>query len=253
MMKYFGKTDIGAKRRNNQDSYAVISRGNFLCAIVCDGMGGAKGGNVASGLAVKTFASVIKKSAESGILDSMSKDEVKELLSGALRTANDEVYFKSISDEDLDGMGTTLVAVLVCTAGCFAINVGDSRVYADDGNVFRQVTKDHSFVQFLIDKGEITAEQAALHPNKNIILRAVGVNDSVEGDIFEINGCRRVLLCTDGLTNHVSESEIADTIRGTPRGNGKMSSLKSRIQLLIDRANANGGSDNITAVLLENE
>lgn len=250
-MKYGGKTDVGMKRLCNQDSYAVFSKSGYFCAIVCDGMGGAKGGNVASGLAVKTFASVIKNAFSARNADDFSETAVKILLKNALNEANEAVYKKSLTDSELEGMGTTLVAVLVCLCGTFAVNVGDSRIYRQTDGCIKQVSKDHSFVQYLIDKGEITPEEASTHPNKNIILRALGVNEQVEGDYFRIDSYERILLCSDGLTNHVSDERIGEIISGS--FSSKKPSYKARAERLIDEANAGGGLDNITAVLFGGE
>lgn len=250
-MKYSGKTDVGLKRKSNQDSYAVFSKSGYFCAIVCDGMGGAKGGNVASGLAVKTFAAHIKKAFAVENADNFNENDIKILMKGAVDAANSAVYNKSINDPDLDGMGTTLVAVLVCLCGTFAVNVGDSRLYRQTDNTIEQVSKDHSFVQYLIDKGEIRPEDAATHPNKNIILRALGVNENVEGDYYRIDSYHRILLCTDGLTNHLTDTNIGEIISGAYLP--KKPSYKARVEHLIEEANANGGSDNITAVLFGGE
>ena len=250
-MKYSGKTDIGIKRLNNQDSYAVFSKDNYFCAIVCDGMGGAKGGNVASGLAVKTFASTIKAAFSAKNADDYTEGEIKSLLRTALDRANTAVYEKSRTDSELDGMGTTLVAALVCLCGTFAVNVGDSRLYRQLEGVVQQVSKDHSFVQYLIDKGEITHKEAENHPNKNIILRALGVNEHVEGDYFRIDSYERILLCSDGLTNHVNPTRIGEIISGSYQS--KKPSYKARVERLIDEANVGGGLDNITAVLFGGE
>ena len=249
-MKHSGMTDIGLHRKNNQDSFAVFSGASFLCAIVCDGMGGAKGGNIASGLAVKTFASFVRKALDRAQAGTVTDEYMRSLLCAALERTNKAVYEKSLSDDDLDGMGTTLVAVIVCDSGTYAINVGDSRLYLQKNGLLEQVSVDHSFVQYLIDKGDITPEQAAVHPNKNIILRAVGVNETVTGDVFILGDYDRLLLCTDGLTNHVSPSRIGEII-GAAYEHGKKISLRSKVAKLIEEANGNGGSDNITAVLLE--
>ena len=246
-----GKTDVGIKRKNNQDSFALFAKEGYFCAIVCDGMGGAKGGNVASALAVKTFASVIKKAFSSKNADDYSENEVKTLLKSAVDQANNAVFQKAKTDPELDGRGTTLVSVVVCLCGTFAVNIGDSRLYKQTDNVLTQVSTDHSFVQYLIDKGEITAEQAVDHPNKNIILRALGVNERVEGDYYRIDNYDRLLLCTDGLTNHVSNDRISEIIAGTYIA--KTPSYKARTEKLIAEANENGGLDNITAIVLGSE
>ncbi len=250
-MKYGGKTDVGVKRKNNQDSYAVFSKSGYFCAIVCDGMGGANGGNIASGLAVKTFAACVKKGFSLKNADDFNEFEIKRLLKSAVNEANLAVYAKSFTSPELEGMGTTLVAVIGCLCGTFAVNVGDSRLYRQLDGIFQQVSNDHSFVQYLIDKGDLKPEDAANHPNKNIILRAIGVNEMVEGDYFRIDSYDRILLCTDGLTNHVSNSRISEIISG--EYTHKPTTLKMRADALINEANEGGGLDNITAVLIGGE
>ena len=250
-MKYGGKTDVGAKRKNNQDSYAVFSKSGYFCAIVCDGMGGAKGGNVASGLAVKTFASIVKKAFSAINADDYDEFKIKRLLKTAVDETNFAVYQKSLTSSEYEGMGTTLVAVIGCLCGTFAVNIGDSRLYRQIDGVLQQISTDHSFVQYLIEKGDLSPAEANNHPNKNIILRAIGVNESVEGDYFRIDNYDRLLLCTDGLTNHVSDERISTIISGAY--STKSSSLKARTDLLIKEANDGGGLDNITAVLIGGE
>lgn len=250
-MKYGGKTDVGMKRKTNQDSYAVFSKNGYFCAIVCDGMGGAKGGNVASSLAVKTFATVIKKAFSARSADDFDESDIKSLLKRSVDEANKAVYNKSLTDPELEGMGTTLVAVLVCLCGTYAVNIGDSRIYRQTELGIEQISKDHSFVQYLIDKGEIRPEEAATHPNKNIILRALGVNERVDGDYYRIDSYYRILICSDGLTNHVSNERISEIISGSY--STKRPSYKARIERLVDEANAGGGLDNITAVLFGGE
>ncbi len=250
-MKYGGKTDVGKKRKNNQDSFAVFSKDGYFCAIVCDGMGGAKGGNVASGLAVKTFASVIKRAFSEESADDFNETAIRMLLKDALDEANLAVYNKSLTDPELEGMGTTLVAALVCLCGTYAVNVGDSRIYRQIDGTVEQISKDHSFVQYLIDKGEIKPEEAVDHPKKNIILRALGVNQHVDADYYRIDNYHRILLCTDGLTNHVSDARIGEIMSGAYIA--KRPSYKTRVERLIDEANAGGGLDNITAVLFGGE
>lgn len=247
-MEYGGKTDVGMKRKCNQDSFAVFSKEGYFCAVVCDGMGGAKGGNIASGLAVKSFANVIKKAFSARDADEFSEGEIKKLLKNAVDEANSSVFKKSRTSEELEGMGTTLVAVVNCLCGTFAVNIGDSRLYCQIEGGIRQVSTDHSFVQYLIDKGDLKPEDAAEHPNKNIILRALGVGEHVEADYFRIDNYDRLLLCSDGLTNHVNNQRIAEIISGAYVS--KSTSLKARVEKLIDEANEGGGLDNITAVLI---
>ena len=250
-MKYAGKTDVGLKRNNNQDSFAVFSKDEYFCAVVCDGMGGAKGGNIASSLAVKTFASVIKQAFSVRSADDYSESAIRMLIKSAIDEANGAVYQKSLTSPEFEGMGTTLVAVIVCLCGTFAVNVGDSRIYRQTESGIRQISKDHSFVQYLIEKGEISPQEAVNHPNKNIILRALGVNDHVEGDYYRIDSYDRILLCSDGLTNHVTDERIGEIISGSYLN--KKPSYKARVEKLIEEANAGGGLDNITAVLFGGE
>ncbi len=250
-MKYGGRTDVGIKRKNNQDSYAVFSKSGYFCAIVCDGMGGANGGNVASGLAVKTFASYVKKCFSIKNPDDFDEFEIKRLLKSAVSETNYVVYEKSLSSPELEGMGTTLVAVVGCLCGTFAVNVGDSRLYRQIDGILQQISTDHSFVQYLIDKGDLKPEDAANHPNKNIILRAIGVNEMVEGDYFRIDNYDRLLLCTDGLTNHVDDKRIEKILSG--EYTIKSTTLKTRADALINEANEGGGLDNITAVIVGGE
>jgi len=250
-MKFGGKTDVGIKRKNNQDSFAVFSKSGYFCAIVCDGMGGAKGGNIASGLAVKTFSSVIKKAFSVMNADDFDELEIKRLMKAAVDEANAAIYEKSLGSPELEGMGTTLVAVIGCLCGTFAVNIGDSRLYRQLDGTLQQISTDHSFVQYLIEKGDISPEDAHNHPNKNIILRTLGVNDAVEGDYFRIDNYDRLLLCTDGLTNHVDDERISRIISGAYIN--KSTSLKTRTEMLINEANEGGGLDNITAVLIGGE
>lgn len=249
-MKYCGKTDIGKKRKNNQDSFAIFSGKNYLCAVVCDGMGGAKGGNIASSLAVKTFSLNIRNALSGKSLSAFTDDSFKQILSDAASKANSEIYSRSLSkQEDLDGMGTTLAAVLITDRKCFGINIGDSRIYTVKDNEIDQISTDHSFVQYLIDKGEITEKEAENHPNKNIILRAIGVNENVESDTYTIGDFDYILICSDGLTNHVGIEKIKDTIINNRESVSE--SLESKVDNLIFDANSNGGTDNITAVLIQ--
>ncbi len=247
-MKFGGKTDIGAKRRTNQDSYAVFSKSGYTCAVVCDGMGGAKGGNVASGLAVKTFSSAVKKAFSEKNPDDWGEFDIKRLLKSAIDEANLSIFSKATNDSDLEGMGTTLVAVIICLSGTYAVNIGDSRLYIQLDGEMKQISVDHSFVQYLIEKGEIQPDEAINHPNKNIILRALGISERVEADFFKIENYDRLLLCTDGLTNHVRDERIGEIISG--EYTTKRPSYKARTEKLIAEANENGGADNITAVLL---
>ncbi len=247
-MKCFGKTDIGAKRKNNQDSFATVSKSDYTLAVVCDGMGGARGGNIASETAVRAFCASVREGFSKGVPS--DEQAVEILLTQAVNDANTEVYRKAAEDSDLEGMGTTLVAVLLCPLGNFAVNVGDSRLYLQTEGELQQVTKDNSFIQYLLDKGLVTPDEAAVHPNRNIILRALGVNEEVETDLYRIPEFQRLLLCSDGLYNMLSVQEMSLVANGSYSGKRKLPGYRTRLAELIRRANFYGGADNITAVLL---
>ena len=249
-MRHSGKTDIGLKRKNNQDSFMVLSRESFVSAVVCDGMGGAKGGNVASTLAVKAYTQSIRTAMTKITPEALTPPEAVRIIKGAVDKANSTVYEAANYDIELEGMGTTLVSALICGGKVYVANVGDSRLYTYSDGELKQITHDHSFVQYLLDKGSITGDEAKNHPNRNIILRALGVNESVEPDMFEMTDgdYKLLLLCSDGLTTHLSDAEIAEIVKGP---DGKRVSLKRRAEALVEEANNRGGSDNITAVILE--
>ena len=252
-MKSYGKTDIGVKRKNNQDSFAIVERNEYTLAVVCDGVGGARGGNIASETAVRTFCGEIKAAFSRRSPEEYGEQAIEDLLRQAVSDANTEVYRKAAEDSDLEGMGTTLVAALLCKAGNFAVNVGDSRLYLQDGEGLRQLTKDNTFVQYLLDRGVITPEEAQVHPNRNIILRALGGNEEVETDLYRIPEFQRLLLCSDGLYNMLPPEELQCVMDGAYSGKRRPPGYRARVNELIRRANLNGGPDNITAILLGNE
>lgn len=262
-MNFFGKSDTGKQRAANQDSYAIcpICKNATLC-VVCDGMGGAKSGNVASECAIEVFTqSVIKyasaKTAEDGILK-LTSDEACIILDDAAQDANRAVYEKSQSSPDFEGMGTTLVAALFCDDIAYVINIGDSRLYLVSDNAISQITHDHSYVQHLIDSGTLTVEDARNHPFRNRITRAVGIQDSLDCDIFSVElstlDVCYLLLCSDGLSGQLMPEDIyaivssdldIDVIIDTG------TELSDKTDRLIEAANDAGGPDNITAVLVK--
>lgn len=242
-MKIVAKTDKGLVRSSNQDAYAVGELpGEVAWAVVCDGMGGEAGGNIASALAVK----VISEKITSAYNEKMRDASIKNLLDSAICAANIEVYDMAYSRPDLQGMGTTVVAVIVRDKTAFIAHAGDSRAYIVSGETIQQITTDHSLVQNMVDRGEITAEQAQHHPKKNLITRAVGVEKRIDIDFSEIdlNDNETLILCTDGLSNYVSNNEMIDDIK-----DGQYYAFADR---LVKRANKNGGGDNITVVAIAN-
>lgn len=240
-MKIVAKTDKGRVRESNQDAYAV---GEFpdevAWAVVCDGMGGAAGGNIASALAVKVISDKINASYRENMRDS----SIKNMLDSALVAANIEVYDMADAKPELHGMGTTVVCAVVRDGYAFIAHAGDSRAYIFNGKELNQVTTDHSIVQDLINKGKITKEEAVNHPNKNLITRAIGVDKNIDIDFdeVELNDNEFLILCTDGLTNYVSDDELIGEV-----SDGRYYAFADR---LVKKANNNGGGDNVTVVAI---
>ena len=241
-MEWFGITDKGRMRPTNQDIYQIDAREpqQTVLLVVCDGMGGANAGNVASRFAAETFMRTLKDE-----LDGAAASETRrKLLSSALERANDTVFELAGKQPEFRGMGTTLVAALVCGEEATLLNVGDSRGYLFDGETLHQLTEDHSYVEEMRRQGRITEADARTHPQKNLITRAVGVDPVVEGDLFEtrLGPNEILLLCSDGLTGMVEDGQIAETLRRAP-------SLAAAGNQLLSQANEAGGRDNITVAL----
>ena len=239
-MQSWGLTDPGCVRKQNQDSYRIeqLDRGNLLC-IVCDGMGGAKGGREASQGACNVIENFFQEQyAQCGA------GQEEPFLKKALLYANRFVFQKAAHEEALAGMGTTAVCALVRSGNVYLCHAGDSRAYLIRDGKLTQLTHDHSYVQELVDCGTITEEEAEHHPQKNIITKALGVDYRLEPEFTAAKLKRedRLLLCTDGLTNMVPIEEMEELL-----AQGTFYDLPDR---LIEAANAHGGSDNITALLL---
>ncbi|MBQ1895195.1 MAG: Stp1/IreP family PP2C-type Ser/Thr phosphatase [Clostridia bacterium] len=240
-MRISAKTDVGKVRPNNQDSYAAGEFQNGVTwVVVCDGMGGYRGGNIASSAAVKTISERITGSYR----ENMTSSSIKNLLVTSITNANFEIFDMAAANEELKGMGTTVVAALITKKAIYIAHAGDSRAYLAADGKLRQITKDHSVVQELVDSGEITREQAMDHPQKNLITRALGVEEIVKVDftVEDIKGDETLLICTDGLTNEVTEDEILRVLSEKP--------FEEVADTLVDMANENGGNDNITAVAI---
>ncbi len=255
-MLCLGKTDIGMRRNVNQDSFKCTEfNSTTVLAVVCDGMGGAAGGGVAGSLATETFTEFVstyeKELTKKKLLTRADENKIKSILKNAVAKANKAVYDRAEDDISLRGMGTTLVATLLCCGTLFTVNVGDSRMYLITEGTIRQISHDHSYVQFLIDTGRLSEEDAKKSNNRNIITRAVGTEEHVEADVY-INRAVRggfVLLCSDGLVNHVPAEEIYNTVSDIGE-NVTDEAIDECIDTLILAANTAGGSDNITAVIL---
>ena len=241
-MEYFGLTDKGRVRPTNQDIFQIEARedNDTALVVVCDGMGGANAGNVASRFAAQSFIE-FARDALSGTLDEKTRHE---LLTRALDHANETVFTLAGRQPEFRGMGTTLVAALVQGDRATILNVGDSRAYLYHEEELRQISLDHSYVEEMRRRGRITEEAARTHPQKNLITRAVGVEPMVEGDLFEVQlaDSDLLLLCTDGLTGMAEDSQIAEVLKSAR-------SLELAGDALLRLALDGGGRDNITAAL----
>ena len=241
-MQCWGLTDIGCVRKMNQDAFEIrqLDRNTALC-VVCDGMGGAKSGNVASSLAVDVFSQEIQRT----WTPSMEWDKTDQMMKNAVKLANFTVYDQAMQFEEFSGMGTTLVAALVRGNRVSLINVGDSRAYVINQKGIRQITRDHSVVQMMVDRGELTAEMAKSYPGKNLITRAVGTEMTISGDIFrqELSRGDFLLLCSDGLSNLLDDQEILfEVVHGVNK--------ERCCKRLLDIAVSRGAPDNVTSVLV---
>ena len=241
-MQCWGLTDPGCIRTQNQDAYKIeqLDRNSTLC-VVCDGMGGAKSGNVASTLALDVFVEEVRRC----FTPNMSQAETDSMLQGAVKLANFTVFDQAQQFEDFTGMGTTLVAVLVTGKEATVVNVGDSRAYSVSKNGIRRITTDHSLVQMMVQRGELTPELARDYPGKNYITRAIGTEGTVQCDVFhqdlEKGDC--LLLCTDGLSNLMDDQEILfEVVHGFNK--------QHCCQRLLDIAKNRGAPDNVTSVLV---
>ena len=243
-MRIAARTDIGLVRENNQDSYTA----GELCAgavfaVVCDGMGGEAGGGIAAGIA----AEEVRRMMESSLNPHMEQRSLHLLLETAVAGANRAVYTRSLqSGGALDGMGSTLCAAVICGGTALIANVGDSRCYLLRDGVLHRLTKDHTVVAELVRQGRLTPEEAAHHPDRHAITRAIGVEPEVQPDytVADLVSGDVLLLCSDGLYNALTAEELTALLPEVLQSGD--------IHTLINRANAAGGPDNITAVLMHN-
>lgn len=241
-MQAWAITDRGVVRQQNQDSYCVRTpEGGRGIAVVCDGMGGAKAGNVASQLAVETVESVFDQTTP----ETWEADP-KDWWKRCITSANEVILQRALRDPDCDGMGTTLVGALLLEEHAYIVNVGDSRAYLVGQDGIRRITRDHSLVEDLVSRGKLSPEQARLHPQKNLITRALGAAAQTEGDLYEetLGEGQYLLLCSDGLSNLMDDQEISyEVLYGGP----EETCCERLLQLAMDR----GAPDNVTVVLLK--
>ena len=241
-MNVWGLTDPGIIRKQNQDAFHTERLSDdCLLAVVCDGMGGAKAGNVASRLAADVFTEEVKRS----FSPDKTPEECEQVLRTAVTLANISVYEHSELSEEFSGMGTTLVSCLIYPRAILVINVGDSRAYHFSADGVQCVTVDHSVVEMMVRRGELTPEEAKTHPSKNLITRAVGTGPQVEADVFRVKAEKGdcILLCSDGLSNQMADQEMLfEVVHGAK--------LDDCCQRLLEIAKNRGAPDNVTAVLI---
>ena len=237
-------TDKGKVRRDNQDSCFVYSDEdtNMSLLLVCDGMGGHNAGNVASSLAATVFAGEVKE----GLKNASVTGAVCSLMKGALRSANRAVFDLGRTDIQCRGMGTTVVSAVIKGEDATVMNVGDSRAYHMTGGEIRQVTRDHSVVEDMVERGDITREESRTHPNKNLITRAVGTSRDVEADFFSVSlkAGDGLMLCSDGLSNMVTDGEMLEAFENAGTAQGACDRL---LELALSR----GATDNVTVAILK--
>ncbi len=243
-MNAFGITHRGAVRNENQDRfrYSLMGGGELLTAVLCDGMGGAQAGSVASTIASDTFMSHAANSLD----ESSTPSDMHMILTEAVNYANIKVYDRAFADFSCMGMGSTLVGMLINGKRASVVNVGDSRAYLIGKRRITQITRDHSLVEDMVSRGKITRAQAQNHPQKNIITRAVGVEASVTSDLFDVklSSGNRILLCSDGLSNLVSSEEMLLI-------SGNNQNLDKACEALLELAMKRGAPDNVTVFIAE--
>lgn len=241
-MRGCGVTDKGMVRTENQDCYQleIMDDGHDAVAVLCDGMGGAQAGSVASSIAVESFMTHVKACLAA---DGMAGGTLRGIAQEACDYANIRVYDRSFADFGCMGMGTTLVGALIQDEEAVIVNVGDSRAYRISEGTIARITRDHSLVEELIQCGAITREEAKTHPNRNVITRALGVEQHVQCDLFGIilKEGDQILLCSDGLSNLVSEDEMLAAASEEP---------ERMTESLLNLAMERGASDNVTVVVL---
>ena len=242
-MRVLAKSDIGRSREMNQDSFYISdSNSQIKLYILADGMGGYKGGEIASSLAVTSAKHYIVNNIQKV---KKEREEILGLVKAAMEYANLVVYEKSKEDKELHDMGTTLDICLIVNNRVFIGHIGDSRVYRIRKNIFRKLTSDHSYVEKLLKDGTITKEEAFNHPKKNMLMKALGCSSFIEPDVM-CKGFLKddiLLMCSDGLTNMLKENEIYDLLLRNP---------VNPVQVLVNEANKKGGLDNITVIIVDN-
>ena len=242
-MSAVGRCDLGRVRSQNEDSIYISENPNteFEYFIVADGMGGHNAGEIASQSAIKYFTEYIENNC---VINDGS--DVLDAFVDALGYSNSKIFEMSENDPSYSGMGTTFTAAAICGGKIYCVHIGDSRLYVYDRNGLRQITRDHSFVMEMVRMGKITAEEARVHPKRNMITKAVGIEKNMPADtmIIPIEEDSIILVCSDGLPSMVTDKEIEKILK-------KKTGLDKKADLLVELANKNGGYDNISVILAD--
>ena len=245
-MELWGITNCGKKRKDNQDVFRILhdEENDVAVLVVCDGIGGARAGNIASSIAADVFVKQIANFLET----SSDPTEIAKEMTDAICSANAVVYDKSKQSGDFFGMGTTLTAVVSTNAGEVIANVGDSRAYHITETIVKQITRDHTVVEEMVKRGDLTRAEAKYHPKKNLITRALGTNNKEVPDIFLLNleVGDYILLCSDGLSDVVLDSEFLHVLQ---QGNSVRKSCERFMEMALQR----GAPDNVTTVLFRKQ
>ena len=246
-MDFWGITDSGKIRKHNQDVFQMLSNEEqgIVVLVVCDGMGGANAGNIASELAADAFMNHMKSKIDD-IGNAESQSDLALIITNAVLEANAVVHKKSLQDDEFTGMGTTLTAAISSNFGEVVANIGDSRLYHVARNKIVQITRDHSVVEDMVEKGEITRSEARRHPSRNLLTRVLGTGFYEPPDIFylKIDDGDSIILCSDGLTNVVTDNEIQFEVSRGP-------TVQKSCESLVDMALERGAPDNVTVVILK--
>lgn len=242
-MRFFSISDRGKQRANNEDCCVAKQIGKYTALILADGMGGHLGGEIASSKAIEAVLSHL----EENLSDKLYPSQIFSFLSSALKKANESILSLSGEDSSLKGMGTTIDICLILDDAAFIAHIGDGRIYkiSSSGKLDR-LTKDHSLMEYMIEKGALTPEEALKHPQRNVITRALGTSADTEEDTLtlKLKKSDRLLLCSDGLTNMLSEDVILKTVF-------ESKNPEDAASMLIKCANDAGGADNITVILAQ--
>lgn len=244
-MYYYGRSHVGLRRKENQDCFCIVeNEEHAILGVVCDGIGGGNAGDVASHLAIEHM----EKAFFQAKLQGKSDLDVKHWLHDVIQEANDLIFTQALKNHAQKGMGTTMVGVCILDHASYIFNVGDSRTYGLYADDFICLTEDHTYVADLLKRGEVSEEEAMIHPNRNVLINALGIWNYVRIDINKINNdYQSLLICSDGLHGYVPEHVMLATL------NDQKHNVETKVNTLIEVALQVGGYDNVSVILIEKE